>query len=533
MNNIDELKKLDQQIQQKEKKIAEWKIQQEMDAMERNGFYDDPERYEKNELKKELLEKYKVFETKTDKKTGLEVRTGKINIQKLSEMIIHEFDFHFITLEEKNKPIWYFNGKHYKNNGEIKIGQILLEYIGSFFTKHILTEVITYIQHYNIKTRLDFNPPLNLINLENGIFDVENEKLYPHTPEHLFNYVLPITYNKDAKCPKYEKFLTEITNKDGKPRQMIYDTLQEYFGFCFYRDYIFKKYLVMDGENDNGKTTLMNIWIKVLGENNITSIPLQELNDKPFRKDKLYGMHGNFSDELPNKGMKYGGVIKEITGKSPIWADIKNHKDGVWFINFAKPFFACNDLPETRDTGNAFFSRQIQVTLYNKYLPKDSPEIDDIKCFIRNIGIVDECTTTEEKSGIFNHAMIGLKRLMKNKRFTDDTTTEEKRKTWIKKSDPITAYYLEELEETNKDWCIKVKDLEEKIIDYCKDNQINSRITVNAITRKLSEQDITKKRVTIEGSLKWVYLGIQHITDTTINNYIGKTVDNQRQEVFI
>ena len=174
---------------------------------------------------------------------------------------------------------------------------------------------------------------------------------------------MPVNYDPDAKCPEYKKFVKQITMKDGQERDDVYNTLQEYLGYCFYRDYEFKKYLVMDGENDNGKTTLMNIWIKTIGENNIASIPLQELNDKAFRKDKLYGKHGNFADELPNKGMRYSNVIKEITGRSPIWADVKNHQEGVWFINYAKPFFTCNQIPETNDIGNAFFSRQLQITL--------------------------------------------------------------------------------------------------------------------------------------------------------------------------
>ena len=54
------------------------------------------------------------------------------------------------------KPIWYFNGKYYKPNGEIKIGEILEDFIPELFTKTILTEVITYVQYNNVKMILAY-----------------------------------------------------------------------------------------------------------------------------------------------------------------------------------------------------------------------------------------------------------------------------------------------------------------------------------------------------------------------------------------
>jgi len=494
-----------------------------------NVFRKEPK--DKDE-RKALLKKYKIITYKkvTDFEGNEKYVPNGIKCQNMAMMIIKELDYHFITLEERSKPIWYFNGKYYKANGEIKIGEILEEYIPKLFTKNIVAEVITYIQYNNIKTRLDFVPPLHLINLENGIFNINTEELEEHSHKYLFNYVLPINYDPDAKCPHYKKFLKEITMKDEQERPEVYNTLQEYLGYCLYRDYEYKKFLVMDGENDNGKTTLMNIWIKTLGKNNIASIPLQDLNDKAFRKDKLYGKHGNFSDELPNKGMRYSNVIKEITGRSPIWADIKNHQDGVWFVNYAKPFFTCNQLPETNDIGNAFFSRQLQITLYNKYLPENNPDIDNKTCFTRNTKIEETITTPEEISGIFNHAVEGLKRLQKNSRFSDTTTTEDKRITWLKKSDPILSYFNEEIEETTVDWCITCQNFKLEIESYCRENNINVDITLNKITRKLGEMDIMKVRKSIDGARKWVFLGIQHATDATLNEFIGRKNEEKNDQ---
>lgn len=485
----------------------------------------------KEKERKQLLDAYDVIEEKTNQR-GVVVSID-ISCQRMAQMIINELNYHFVTLDEKTMPLLYFDGKCYRNNGKIKVGEILEEFIPKYYNTYILKEVTSYIQHSNVKKRTDFTPPLNLINLENGIFDMKTGKLSKHSYKYLFNFVLPITYDKKAVAHKYEKFIKEITSKEGKPRQDVYNTLQEFLGFCLLREYVFKKFLIMDGENDNGKTTLMNIWTKVLGGENIASVPLQELNDKPFRKNKLYGKHGNFSDELPNKAMKFSNIIKEVTGNSPIWADIKNNADGVNFYNFAKCFFNCNVIPESGDTGDAFFTRQLQVTLYNKYLKKGDPKIDNKTYYERNVNEEQMITTKKEISGIFNHAIEGLKRLQKNKGFTDDTTIEEKRDIWLKKSDPVLSYFDTQIEETTNDWCIKCQDFLKAVNEYCDENAIASNKTLNMITRKLGERDVLKVRKMIDKQRVWVYLGISHATDVRMNNYIGPRDEIEQKGLFL
>ena len=481
--------------------------------------------------KKQLLDMYNVIEEKTNHQ-GVVVSID-INCQRMAQMIINGLNYHFVTLDENKMPLLYFDGKCYRNNGKIKVGEILEEFIPKYYNTYILKEVTSYIQHSNVKKRTDFKPPLNLINLENGIFDMKTGKLLKHSYKYLFNFVLPIIYDKKAIAHKYEKFLKEITSKDGEPRTEVYNTLQEFLGFCFYREYIYKKFLIMDGENDNGKTTLMNIWTKVLGGENIASVPLQELNDKAFRKNKLYGKHGNFSDELPNKTMKFSNIIKEVTGNSPIWADIKNNLDGINFYNYAKCFFTCNEIPETSDIGDAFFTRQLQVTLHNKYVQKGDPKIDNKTYFERNTNEEQMITTKKEISGIFNHAMQGLKRLHKNKGFTDETTIEEKRTTWLRKSDPILSYFDTQIEETTMDWCIKCQDFLKAVNEYCDENAIASNKTLNMVTRKLSGLDIIKVRKTIDKQRVWVFLGIMHTTDIGMNFYIGKKQEIDQKGLFL
>ncbi|PSN87181.1 hypothetical protein B9Q00_09510, partial [Candidatus Marsarchaeota G1 archaeon OSP_C] len=53
-------------------------------------------------------------------------------------------------------------------------------------------------------------PPLNLINLRNGILDIETGQLHPHNPQLWFTSVIDVEYNPNAECPNFLKFLSEI-----------------------------------------------------------------------------------------------------------------------------------------------------------------------------------------------------------------------------------------------------------------------------------------------------------------------------------
>jgi len=75
ISKTDELKKLDKQIEQKGKNYAEYKIQKDLDQMEKGGYFDGSDRTF-------LLDQFEVFE-RNDKGE----LTGKINTAKLGELI--------------------------------------------------------------------------------------------------------------------------------------------------------------------------------------------------------------------------------------------------------------------------------------------------------------------------------------------------------------------------------------------------------------------------------------------------------------
>jgi len=481
----------------------------------------------KKKAKRELAKEYKIFtyKEKENKKTGeIFYVKDKVIIPNLAELIINEYGFHFIALRD-TKELYYYNDGTYHKEGETIISPIAEEYMDDLSTHHSKQEVISHIQDYSgiYHNRDVFSLDPNFICLENGILNLEKNTLEPHTPKHKFISKLPIIYDPKASSRDFEKFLQEICMQSKKRRKDVEDTIQEYMGYGLWACYNYKNYIVFDGGGDNAKTTLFQILIAFYGEDNNTSVSLQELNDRPFAKSKLFGKYVNISDDLPKKALKYSGVIKQITGNSPIWADIKNHKEGIQFVNFAKPWESCNELPETPDITDAFFSRMIQITLLNKFIKKGSPEIDGETIFEADPFITQRLTTPEQLSGILNFAMEGLKRLRKNGFFSDKQTTEVKRETWLKKTNPVYAFITEEIETGDMNWGITVDDFADQVINYCVRNGFD-KPTRHKITKKVNDEGlgIRKMQKRINQNLTWCWIGVKSTTDNVINHYFGK-----------
>ena len=72
----------------------------------------------------------------------------------------------------------------------------------------------------------------------NGMYDVKNNTLLPHSPEYLSTIQLPITYDPDAQCTQIHKFLHEVVDPDDVL------VLVQYAGYCCIPDISHQKSLL-------------------------------------------------------------------------------------------------------------------------------------------------------------------------------------------------------------------------------------------------------------------------------------------------
>src|SRR5208283_1235105 len=264
-------------------------------------------------------------------------------------------------------------------------------------TNHFVNEVIGIIKRRTYKERKEFDANPFVLNLKNGLLNLEPMEFIPHTPNYYSIAQLPVNYDPQADCLKIKKFISEILYPEDIP------TIQEFSGYTLWRDYPAQKALLLAGDGSNGKSTYINLLKALIGISNVSSRGLQELEINRFAKADLFGKLANLYADLPDTALRSVGIFKMLTGGDPITAEHK-FRNPFNFINHAKLIFSTNRIPEvTDDDSTAFFRRWLPITFPQTF----SGEKED-----RNL--LQKLTTEEELSGFLNWALQGLSRLHVN-----------------------------------------------------------------------------------------------------------------------
>lgn len=384
----------------------------------------------------------------------------------LAEEIIKEF--HYITRETDEVIFLYHADKGvYTPNGEAHVKRQIKKRLGKHFSRHRQNEVLAYIEAATIQKVKD-TPPY-LIAVKNGILNIKTGKLEKFTPEYFILNALPVKYDPKAKCPKTLKFLDEVVHKDDK------QVLQEWAGYCLYRRYPIHKALMLIGEGANGKSTWMEVLRTLLNNENVSTEPLQSFEANRFSVVSLYGKLANIYPDLSDRSLRATGSFKMLTGGDTITAEYK-FKNRFCFKNYAKLMFSANKIPECKDDTTAFFRRWIIINFPNQFLP-DDPKTDP--------NLIDKLTTEKELSGFFNWALEGLKRLLKNGKFSHAKSVEETRQQYTRASNPVKAFVMDNVEFEAGSFVTK-QALYEAFIEYCKKMNLPT-VSKNSFGIKLPE----------------------------------------------
>ena len=327
---------------------------------------------------------------------------------------IIEADYKPITINEDKPELYLYIDGYYHPHGENMLLQMCNDVFQDANKPMLYKEILHKVKSYRIIDRTDFLEPNNKINLLNGVLNVYTKEIEPHNPEYYFLYKLNIKYNPSARCPKIIKFLKDICSNDNKKLLCLI----EFIGFCLISSYPIKKFLMILGKGDNGKSTLEHVIRCFFGnERNITGLTIQDICDTQFLASRLYGKRLNIRGEMKQLRLNSIEMLKSLTGGDIVTVDRKN-KDMIDLHPSCKFIFHFNKLPlvDLNSMDNQSWRRIILIELTNKFIGR-----------IENKNIRNELTTTEELEGLLNFALIGLYRLRKNRQFAyDDESTHDR-----------------------------------------------------------------------------------------------------------
>ena len=236
-------------------------------------------------------------------------------------------------------------------------------------------------------------PPLDTLNLKNGLLDVKTRELRPHSPDFLSATQLPVAYDSDASCPAWERQV-----KDTFPSDAL-DLAWSIVAWLMLPITSLQKALLLLGEGGCGKSAFIAALVAFLGVGNVSNVTLQKIAGDRFSTSMIVGKLANLFADIPSEALDTCGTFKAITGGDRISGEYK-FRSAFSFLPFSRLIFSVNQPPIAKDADNAFFERWLVIPFDHKYRgqadEKDRAALDA------------ELATPSELSGVLNRALDAL-----------------------------------------------------------------------------------------------------------------------------
>lgn len=306
---------------------------------------------------------------------------------------------------------------------------------------------------------LDDGTEVLLAHMKNGMLVLKDNEttLKPFSPEYYSRFQCPIVYDPGAEAPEFLEMLEDRVECEADITLLL-----RYAGQCLTGYNMTKRILILDGDQDSGKTTFMNLIGGVVGEDNTSQLRTEHLNErfelnryagKPLlygtdvasdflstkQAEKLKAMVGGdwleSEAKHSNKGQRIRGNFNIIIGTNSRLSPPSDTHVGAWRTRFlCVPFKARNAFTKVPD--------------YHKVLLQ------------------------KEGAGIFNSMLFGLLELRRELKENGGyvlTAGQQGRIDDLLAEAESVRYFVQECVERSEGESLKSEDLAEIYGEYCAD----------------------------------------------------------------
>jgi P4 family phage/plasmid primase-like protien len=334
--------------------------------------------------------------------------------------------------------------------------------------------------------------------VRNGILDVEgllageHDVLLPHTPNWFSPACLPYDFDPDAGCPRWIAFLSRNLGDDAGKATL----LQQWAGYLLLADTGMQHFLMMAGEGANGKSVACAAMRAMLGDDNVSSVPLELFADK-FRLAGTLGKLANIVAEVGELDKIAEGLIKAFTSGDPMEFERK-FKTPFKAIPTARLMLATNNPPHFSDKSDGIW-RRLLLLHFTVQIPKAEQ--------VAGMDKVEFWRASGELPGILNWALAGLHQLRQAGRFTVPAGCQEAVEKLRTEANPARRFLLEYY--TSGAGVIPTKDLYVQYRPWCEDNGHHPLADVGfgrEVVRRFPA--VKRNKIGPRDDRRWVYEGI-------------------------
>lgn len=361
------------------------------------------------------------------------------------------------------------------------------------WSTRLASEVVEYIRVD--APELWERPPIDVLNVKNGLLRLRDRKLLPHSPEHLSTVQLHFDWDPDAGCPAIEKFVGEVFPEDAV------DLAWEITGWLMVPDVSIQKAILLTGEGANGKSTYLTMLTAFIGKTNTAGVALHSLEKDKFKVSRLLGKLANICPDLPSEHLSGTSTFKAIVGGDTLDAEYK-FRDSFDFVPFSRLVFSANHPPRSQDASHAFFRRWVVIPFDRTLEPSEQIPRDVLDARLAAPG---------ELAGLLNKALDARERLRRQGGFSEPPSVQAAWQEFHATTDPL-AVWLERFTIDDPDAVITKKDLRLAYSSECERRgrpSMNTKQFGQALKRlRPSLQD--GQRV-VNSKYQWCYVGIGFI----------------------
>lgn len=332
-----------------------------------------------------------------------------------------------------------------------------------------------------------------IINLKNGLYNVQEETLSGHSPDYLSTVQLNASYHPNADCPRFKQYLCEVIDEDQ------IELIQEMMGYFLVPITRAQKCFVIVGEGGAGKSQLLLVLNQVLlGSENVSNVSWQALNER-FKTAELFGKLANIFADLPTKNIDDNGIFKALVGEDYLTVEKKN-KNPFSFQSKARLLFSCNTIPRNLGDKSEGFYRRLILIRFDHAVPDE----------MKDPNLLEKLRM--EADGIFLFALEGLKRLINNNyKFSETERNKRELAQYKEESDNVLSFVGE---------CCEIGDgmeygsteLYNAYKGFCEDSGVKPYSQKNFVKQLLANIPGTDKGVDKLGKRR-IITGLRYIPD--------------------
>ena len=244
----------------------------------------------------------------------------------------------------------------------------------------------------------EFDTNIHLLATDNEIVDLESPQQVQRPNEILCTLKANAFHNEEADCPLFKSFLNQVFCGDSE----LIAWMQTALGYSISGSTEEQVLFMAHGQGSNGKSTLMEVILEVIGSYGRTA----DINQF-MQRDKhgirtleqiafLKGVRLAVASELEGNARLNEALLKRLTGGDTLTA-ARLHKEQFTFSPHFKIWMLMNHLPLTEDNTEGFW-RRIRVVPFNANFETEK----------RQIGIKQKLLL--ERDGILNWLIVGARK---------------------------------------------------------------------------------------------------------------------------